>query len=89
MPAEKIDTAWNVFEELEALACSCTIGVAKNVNRNETATGYKKGIFRLSGIQSTVTAVTHFFLMLLFVLQGIVRNLRPFFSQAAADTAIY
>jgi hypothetical protein len=46
VPAEKIDTAWNVFEELEALACSCTIGVAKNVNRNESATGFKKAIFR-------------------------------------------
>ncbi len=46
VPAETIDTAWKVFEELEALAGSCTIGVAKNVNRNESATGFKKFIFR-------------------------------------------
>jgi len=46
VPTETIDTAWKIFEELEALACSCTIGVAKNVNRNDSATGFKKGIFR-------------------------------------------
>ena len=86
VPAETIDTAWKVFEELEALADSCTMGVAKNVNRNESTTGFKKEIFRPLRCSIYRDSCDSLFS---HAPQGIVRDIRPFIGQTASGTAIH